>query len=153
MQASPDRWAIRLKCSVSKATRELDRPASLSPAGAPWLVSYDLSPERGAAWKAGLRGRAWSLWRYRELLPLSAFDRRIDLGEGGTPLVRLRRLGRSGADVWLKDESGNPSGSFKARGLSLAVNRASELGAPGVHFPRTGDGHGDVGRGPEGLDE
>ena len=139
MQASPDRWAICLTCSASQATRELDRPASLSPAGAPWLVSYDLSPERGAAWKAGLRGRAWSLWRYRELLPLSAFDRRIDLGEGGTPLVRLRRLGRSGADVWLKDESGNPSGSFKARGLSLAVNRASELGAPGVQLPSAGN--------------
>ena len=102
-------------------------------------MEYDLDSARGMAWKEALASRPWSLWRYRELLPLSAFEERVDLGEGGTPLVRLRRLSRSGAEVWLKDESGNPTGSFKARGLSLAVNRAVELGASGVQLPSAGN--------------
>ena len=61
------------------------------------------------------------------------------MGEGGTPLVRLRRMGPSGVEVLVKDESGNPTGSFKARGLSLAVNRARELGAPGVQLASAGN--------------
>jgi len=75
----------------------------------------------------------------RELLPLAEFDRRADLGEGGTPLVRLCRTAPPGVERWVKDESGNPTGSFKARGLSLAVNRARELGAPGVELPSAGN--------------
>ncbi len=90
--------------------------------------------------RAALPGRPWSLWRYRELLPVVDFGRRVDLGEGGTPLVRLERLSAApDAEVWIKDESGNPTGSFKARGLSLAVTRARELGAPGVQLPSAGN--------------
>ena len=72
-------------------------------------------------------------------MPIADFDGRVDLGEGGTPLVRMARLDElfpgapfDGVKVWLKDESLNPTGSFKARGLSLAVNRARELGALGL---------------------
>ena len=65
--------------------------------------------------------------------------RRVDLGEGGTPLLRLRSLAPAGVEVLLKEEGGNPTGSFKARGLSLAVNRARELGAPGVQLPSAGN--------------
>jgi threonine synthase len=139
MSQSPDRWARCLKCSATGEQGELDQPAFLSPAGAPWLVDYDLQPERAAAFRQALAARPWTLWRYRELLPVRSFEDRVDLGEGGTPLVRLRRLSTSGAQVWLKDESGNPTGSFKARGLSLAVNRALELGAPGVQLPSAGN--------------
>jgi|CXWL01.1.fsa_nt_gi threonine synthase len=132
-------WARDLVCSRSGVTAPLDRPAFLSPAGAPWLVRYDLDPERGAGLRAALADRPWTLWRYRELLPLADFASRVDLGEGGTPLVRLRRLAPDGVTVWLKEEGGNPTGSFKARGLSLAVNRARELGAPGVQLPSAGN--------------
>jgi len=131
-------WARCLRCSRTGEAAPLDRPAGLSPAGAPWLVEYDLDPERGAALRAALPGRRWSLWRYRELLPVVDLDGRVDLGEGGTPLTRLERLGGL-AEVWIKDEAGNPTGSFKARGLSLAVNRARELCAPGVQLPSAGN--------------
>jgi threonine synthase len=134
-----DRWARRLVCSKTGVTAPLDEPAFLSPAGAPWLVEYDLNPEKGAALKQALPGRPWTLWRYRELLPLADFAGRVDLGEGATPLVRLRRFAPEGVEVWLKDESGNPTGSFKARGLSLAINRARELGALGVQLASAGN--------------
>ncbi|HEX4963354.1 MAG TPA: threonine synthase [Thermoanaerobaculia bacterium] len=134
-----ERWARRLVCSRTGVTAPLDEPAFLSPAGAPWLVDYDLDPAKGEALRRALPGRAWSLWRYRELLPVQDFDGRVDLGEGATPLVRLRRFAPEGIELWLKDESGNPTGSFKARGLSLAINRARELGAPGVQLASAGN--------------
>jgi threonine synthase len=133
------RWATSLVCSRTGATAPLDAPAFLSPAGAPWLVEYALDPARGEWLRRVLPGRPWTLWRYRELLPLADFERRIDLGEGATPLVRLRRTPCAGAELWVKDEAGNPTGSFKARGLSLAVNRARELGAPGVQLASAGN--------------
>ena len=139
---SGQRWATSLICSRTGATAPLDAPAFLSPAGAPWLVEYALDPARGEWLRRVLPGRPWTLWRYRELLPLADFERRIDLGEGATPLVRLRRTpfsGCCGAELWVKDEAGNPTGSFKARGLSLAVNRARELGAPGVQLASAGN--------------
>ena len=139
MAAKDERWARRLVCSRTGATAPLDEPAFLSPAGAPWLVEYDLDPEKGQDLIRSLPGRSWSLWRYRELLPIEDFDGRVDLGEGATPLVRLKRFGPQGIEVWLKDESGNPTGSFKARGLSMAVNRARELGAPGVQLASAGN--------------
>lgn len=132
-------WARRLVCSRTGETAPLDEPAFLSPAGAPWLVEYELDSARGARLKAELPGRPWSLWRYRELLPLSDFEGRVDLGEGATPLIRTRRIGPDGIELWVKDEAGNPTGSFKARGLSLAVNRARELGAPGVQLASAGN--------------
>jgi threonine synthase len=133
------RWATSLICSRTGTTAPLDAPAFLSPAGAPWLVEYALDPARGEWLRRVLPGRPWTLWRYRELLPLADFERRIDLGEGATPLVRLRRTPCAGAELWVKDEAGNPTGSFKARGLSLAVNRARELGAPGVQLASAGN--------------
>jgi len=135
----PTSWATHLVCSRSGETAPLDRPAFLSPAGAPWLVGYALDRRQGEAWRQSLAGRPWTLWRYAELLPVADIAGRVDLGEGGTPLVRLRRMGPPGVEVWLKEEGGNPTGSFKARGLSLAVNRARELGAPGVQLPSAGN--------------
>ena len=102
-------------------------------------MEYDLDPGKGERLRAALPGRPWTLWRYAELLPLSDFAGRVDLGEGGTPLVPLRRLAPQGVEVLVKEEGGNPTGSFKARGLSLAVNRARELGAPGVELPSAGN--------------
>jgi len=136
---SGERWARRLVCSRTGVTAPLDEPAFLSPAGAPWLVEYDLDPGKGEAFRRSLANRPWTLWRYRELLPVADFDGRVDLGEGATPMIRLRRFAPEGIELWLKDESGNPTGSFKARGLSLAINRARELGAPGVQLASAGN--------------
>jgi len=134
-----ERWASSLECSKTGQSAPLDEPAFLSPAGKPWLVRYELDLDKGHALRAALASRPWTLWRYRELLPMRDFDARIDLGEGGTPLIRAQRLGPEGVEVLIKEEGGNPSGSFKARGLSLAVNRARELGAPGVQLPSAGN--------------
>jgi threonine synthase len=134
-----ERWATGLVCSGTGAAAPLDEPAFVSPAGKPWLVRYALDAEKGRRLKERLAGRPWTLWRYREVLPVRDARARVDLGEGGTPLLRLRRLRPPGVEVLLKEEGGNPTGSFKARGLSLAVNRARELGAPGVQLPSAGN--------------
>lgn len=137
--SAPERWAARLVCSRTAETLPLDQPAFLSSAGAPLLVEYDLDPDKGERLRRALPGRPWTLWRYAELLPLSDYTGRVDLGEGGTPLVRLRRLAPPDVEILIKDESQNPTGSFKARGLSLAVNRARELGAPGLQLASAGN--------------
>jgi threonine synthase len=134
-----NRWATHLYCSATGATAPLDEPAFLSPAGKPYLVHYDLNAERGARLRAALPARPWTLWRYRELLPVRDADAVVDLGEGGTPLLPLRRLAPPGVEVLIKEEGGNPTGSFKARGLTMAVNRARELGAPGIELASAGN--------------
>src|SRR5467141_4891629 len=75
-----------------------------------------------------LRAREESLWRYRELLPLPKDAEPISLGEGGTPLLRAKAFSDD-VDLWIKDESLNPTQSFKARGMSVAVSMAKYLGA------------------------
>jgi threonine synthase len=139
LPAAAERWATHLVCPRSGATAPLDEPAFLSPAGGPWLVCYDLDGVNGAAWAAALRQRTWGMWRYRELLPVRDLGQRVDLGEGGTPLVPLRRMGPAGVEVWVKEEAGNPTGSFKARGMAMAVTRARELGASGLELASAGN--------------
>ncbi|HVR29278.1 MAG TPA: threonine synthase [Thermoanaerobaculia bacterium] len=137
--AVEERWASNLVCSATGVEAPLDEPAFVSPAGKPWLVRYQLDRDRGRRLRERLADRPWTLWRYREVLPVRDARGRVDLGEGGTPLLRLAALAPPGVELWLKEEGGNPTGSFKARGLSLAVNRARELGAPGVQLPSAGN--------------
>jgi threonine synthase len=104
------------------------------------LARYDLDAAR--AWRpASLLGREPNMWRYRELMPLFDGEAPITLGEGWTPLVHARRLGeRLGIDrLFVKDESLNPTNSFKARGLSAAVTRAARLGATTLSVPSAGN--------------
>ncbi len=138
-RAIGSRWATHLVCSGTGTTAPLDEPAFVSPAGLPWLVEYDLAGADGVELAAAWRTRGWSLWRYRELLPAAKAEPQVDLGEGGTPLVRLRGAVHAGLLIWVKDESRNPTGSFKARGLAVAVQRARELGAPAVQLPSAGN--------------
>jgi threonine synthase len=113
--------------------------------GAPLLARYDLTAAK--RWtKESLAGREPSMWRYREILPLLDLKNGrgewpITLGEGWTPLIRARRLGKSlGLErVFVKDESLNPTNSFKARGLSAAVTRAFHLGARTLSVPTAGN--------------
>jgi threonine synthase len=91
------------------------------------------------AGKPSLLGR--SLWKYREVLPLPANAEPISLGEGGTPLLRAKRFGED-VDLWIKDESLNPTQSFKARGMSVAVSMAKHLGATKLAVPSAGNAGG-----------
>lgn len=104
------------------------------------LARYDLKAAR--AWKReSLVDRAPNMWRYRELMPLFAGDEPITLGEGFTPLVHAKRIGATlGLDrLLIKDESLNPTNSFKARGLSAAISRAKALNAQTVFLPTAGN--------------
>ena len=85
--------------------------------------------------------REKSLWRYREVLPLPADVEPISLGEGGTPLLRVARFG-GGCDLWVKDEAQNPTQSFKARGMAVAVSMAKHLGATKLAVPTAGNAGG-----------
>ena len=106
----------------------------------PLLARYDLSAAR--AWKReSLTGRVPTMWRYRELMPLLPGDEPVTLGEGFTPLFHARRLGATlGLDrLYIKDESLNPTNSFKARGQSAAITRAKALGAHTIALPTAGN--------------
>ena len=108
--------------------------------GAPLLARYDL--QRARAWqRESLRDRESTLWRYRELLPLFPGESPITLGEGWTPLIHAARLGATLGlrRLFVKDESPNPTNSFKARGQSVAVTRARALGATTLSVPTAGN--------------
>jgi threonine synthase len=131
-----------LECSVPCGAPHLD-PAHehhLCQCGAPLLVRYDL--DRARAWtRDSLSGRPANMWRYRELMPLFDGEEPLTLGEGWTPLIHASRLGRDlGLErLLVKDESLNPTNSFKARGLSAAVTRAKYLGARTLSVPSAGN--------------
>ena len=106
----------------------------------PMLARYDLKAAR--SWKKeSLADRAPNMWRYRELMPLMAEHDPVTLGEGLTPLIHAKRLGATlGLErLLIKDESLNPTNSFKARGLSAAISRAKALGAETVFLPTAGN--------------
>ena len=106
----------------------------------PMLARYDLKAAR--SWKKeSLVGRPHSMWRYREMLPLLPGDDPVTLGEGFTPLLHAKRLGATvGLErLLIKDESLNPTNSFKARGLSAAISRAKALHADTVFLPTAGN--------------
>ncbi|HTQ58542.1 MAG TPA: threonine synthase [Bryobacteraceae bacterium] len=132
--------ATQLECSLCHQAYPPDQVRHLCTCGGPLLVRYDLAAIRGAWDRARLRDAPTSMWRYAPVLP--ADDRSIvTLGEGLTPLIAARRLGaRLGArDLWIKDEGLNPTGSFKARGLSCAVSMAVQLGVRQMAIPSAGN--------------
>ncbi|RYZ33041.1 MAG: pyridoxal-phosphate dependent enzyme, partial [Myxococcaceae bacterium] len=108
---------------------------------APLFARYDLERAARTLRPEALPGRERSMWRYHEVLPVEDPAHRLSLGEGFTPLLQAPRLaGWLGLKrVLVKDESGNPTGSFKARGLSAAVSMAKALGAQAVCLPSAGN--------------
>jgi threonine synthase len=130
-----------LECGLTGATYEADRIHNLSEAGRPLLVRYDLQALAKAVTKEDLARRPSGLWKYREFLPVRRTENVISLGEAETPLVRLPALeGRTGAKtILVKDEGRLPTGSFKARGVALAVSMAKELGIRRVAMPTNGN--------------
>lgn len=105
---------------------------------------YDLEGARRAVSKIDLLGRSANMWRFFEIMPVRSPDNVVTLGEGVTPLLRADKLGRKlgCSQLFLKDEGMNPTGSFKARGLSAAVSRAVELGQRRVAMPSAGNAGG-----------
>jgi threonine synthase len=105
----------------------------------PWLVRYDTKPRPGV--KDLMLERPFNMWRYREWMPIADGEEPVTLGEGCTPLLPLPNLGRElGMErLWIKDESTNPTGSFKARGMSAAVTLAKAGNAQAFTVPTAGN--------------
>jgi threonine synthase len=134
--------ATHLECTRCGGTYEPERLWRLSSCcERPLYPRYDLDRLAGAFRPDRLRGREPTLWRYAEVLPVRDPVHRITLGEGFTPLLDVPALAaRLGVRrLWLKDEGQNPTASFKARGLAVAVSRARELGAHAVALPSAGN--------------
>ncbi len=134
--------AVSLECTRCGKTYDSEQLIRLSPCcGKPLYARYDLASLRETFSLDTVAGREPTLWRYEEVLPVRDPARRLSLGEGFTPLLETPRLARElGLErVWVKDEGQNPTGSFKARGLALAVARAWELGASAVAIPSAGN--------------
>jgi threonine synthase len=131
-----------LECSVPCGAAPYDARTEqhLCGCGAPLLARYDL--DRARNWnRQSLAGREPTMWRYREVMPLFDGEAPLTLGEGWTPLIHASKLGREiGLEhLFVKDESLNPTNSFKARGLSAAVTRAKYLGATVLSVPSAGN--------------
>jgi threonine synthase len=117
---------------------------NLCDCGSPLLVRYHLERLRDGFSLRDLAGRAANLWRYREVLPVGEEANVVCLGEGFTPLLHAKRLGEKLGlpKLYLKDESFNPTGSFKARGMAVAVSMAKELGLKKLAAPSAGNAGG-----------
>jgi threonine synthase len=134
-----------LECGLCGLEHEARRLLNLcSNCGKPLLVRYDLERAKITLTKESLAGRRADLWRYREVLPVDDDQNIVSLGEGWTPLLRAPRLGRRVRinDLYIKDESQNPTQSFKARGMATAVSMAKELGAKKLAVPSAGNAAG-----------
>ncbi len=133
-----------LMCPKCQSTYPEGEVLGLCSCGSPLLVEYDLTAARSGLPRDSLDGRPPSMWRYAEMLPVQRPENIITLGEGFTPLIRVQRLGRELGlrNLWIKDESCNPTGSFKARGLCAAVSMAKELGIRKLAIPSAGNAAG-----------
>jgi threonine synthase len=134
-----------LECALCGLKHEARRLLNLcTECGKPLLVRYDLEQAARSLTKESLRGRRADLWRYREVLPVDADENIVSLGEGWTPLLHARALGEQVGfrELYIKDESQNPTQSFKARGMAAAVSMAKELGAKKLAVPSAGNAAG-----------
>jgi threonine synthase len=130
-------FVSHLECSITGERYDADRLHGLSRAGRPLLVRYDLDGVRQALSRAEVTKRPADFWRWRELLPVRDKANIVSLGENETPLIPLPRAG--GAQVLVKDEGRLPTGSFKARGIAMAVAMAKELGVTRIAMPTNGN--------------
>ena len=132
---------IELECSACGKKYDASQEQHLCTCGKPLLARYDLKRAAGTFLLETLKDRPPNLWRYAEVLP---GDPPVSLGEGMTPLLHAKRLGASVGlgNLYVKDEGLNPTGSFKARGMSAAVTRARQLGAKALAAPTAGNAGG-----------
>lgn len=134
-------FVTHLECSMTGETYAADMLHGLSKVGRPLLVRYDLEKVRESLTKDALAQRSADLWRYRELLPVRHTNNIVSLGETATPIIPLETIGREkgAANLLVKDEGRLPTGSFKARGLVMAIAMAKELGVTTIAMPTNGN--------------
>lgn len=138
-------FVTHIACTVCGRRHEAGRILTVcAGCGQMLAVRYDLPRVAGAVTKDELRQRPPGMYRFRELLPLAADEEPITLGEGGTPLLALPRLAAHLGlrHLWAKDEGQNPTGTFKARGLGMAITKARTLGVRGLMIPSAGNAGG-----------
>ena len=134
-------FVSHLECSLTGKRYPTGQLLGVSEAGKPLLVRYDMQRLGAAVSKTELARRRGGLWRYWEFLPVSETGNRLDLGEVVTPLIRMesRLAAGDSSELWVKDEGRLPTGSFKARGLCVAVAMAKELGITHLAMPSNGN--------------
>ena len=130
-------FVTHLECSLTGERYEAGRLHNLSKAGKPLLVRYDLEAAARTLTRESIAGRERGMWKWRELLPLPDGVAPVSLGEPETPIVPLTRTG--GPNLLVKDEGRLPTGSFKARGLAMAVTMASHFGVERIAMPTNGN--------------
>lgn len=137
-------YLIDLECSRCEKRYSAEEVQNLCTCGGPLLARYDLNEVSRIISREDFGFRVHSMWRYKELLPIRNPENMISLSEGFTPLLESQKLGTSIGlkSLFFKDESGNPTGSFKARGLCMAVSRAKELGIREIALPTAGNAGG-----------
>lgn len=132
-------FVSHLECGLEGDHYPADELHGLSKAGRPLLVRYDLEAVAASLDKQSLSERPAELWRYRELLPVRRSENIARLGEITTPLIETTTFAAGSGRVWVKDEGRLPTGSFKARGLCMAVSMAKELGVKRIAMPTNGN--------------
>jgi threonine synthase len=137
-------YLTHLECSKTGKAYDAGALHNVSDASVPLLARYNLKKVTGALKKSHLSNRPPNMWRYHELLPILNNKHRITMGEGFTPLRQADSLGKTigGQELLIKDESLNPTGSFKARGISAAISAALERGATMFAIPSAGNAAG-----------
>lgn len=132
-------FVTHLECGLKGDRYDADVLHGLSNAGRPLLVRYDTKALSAAVSKEDLKQRPADFWRYREFLPVRRTENIVSLGEVLTPLISFPSLAAGSGELLVKDESRLPTGSFKARGLCVAVSMAKELGVRRVAIPTNGN--------------
>jgi threonine synthase len=130
---------ICAECNKIHDVNEAQNVCTDSTCAGSLLVKYRLN--ESTLTKEDLKNRPFTMWRYHEFLPVTQPENIITLGEGGTPLLKIEKLGNAFglSKLYIKDEGGNPTGSFKARGMSAAISKAKELGIKKVAIPTAGN--------------
>ncbi len=132
-------FVTHLECGMEGDHYEADVMHGLSKAGKPLLVKYDLEGIQNSVTKEDMESRPTDLWRYREFLPVRKTENIVSLGEIHTPIVEIPKLAPGSGRLLVKDEGRLPTGSFKARGLCMAVSKAKEFGIQKVAMPTNGN--------------
>ena len=134
-------YVSHLECPKCQAVLEVTEVQQLCACGSPLLVRYDLEKVKEHVSKESIGRRPTSLWRYHELLPVSAKENIVTLGEGWTPLEKIPQLGKHYqlSNLYIKDEGIIPTGSFKTRGASVGISKAKELGVKQLAMPTNGN--------------
>ncbi len=134
-------FVTHLECGLTSERYPADTLHNLSRGGKPLIVRYDLAALKQAASKETLLYRAPDMWRYREFLPVRRSENVVSLGECITPLIDAPRIAKrlGGGQILVKEEGRLPTGSFKARGLAMAVSMAKELGVRRIAMPTAGN--------------